>query len=265
MSLNLEDNKRPYFPQLDLNATFDEIQAAFNDLSVKEFIIIGGGDTFAMTIGAGLINGKKWFELPSEGVTMTYNSTDARWEYSQGTTLMAYVSSVDDIPPSGDWTVDGGTIWIEISNYNFTLQESIESLFTNVFELQTDVYMSNSITLTQVDLVNLPDAGIEIMPDMAEGYYYIVDKFVFEGRFGTIPYTGGSSFFINANGTAIVVATVPVTIATASFDTLWTNGSFNQTAVYAANKGFSVGMNSYLADGDGDVKITMYYKIIKAA
>lgn len=51
MGLNLDDNKRPYFKQLNLDETFDEIQNAFNDLensitpSSLDAVLAAGNET----------------------------------------------------------------------------------------------------------------------------------------------------------------------------------------------------------------------------
>jgi len=54
---------------------------------------------------------------------------------------------------------------------------------------------------------------------------------------------------------------IPVSIVTSAFNTIFVNNQFSQTVTYPINKGFSLGMSDYLLDGDGDLKITITYKI----
>jgi hypothetical protein len=270
--LNLDDNKRPYFKQLNLDATFDEIQAYVNTLTdatlILEFLLFNaGGDYTTLTKLTTDIDGKHAYEMVSESQTpkVFYSSIDLRWYYSLNDVNVAYIDSVSNYPQSGTWTIiTGGTV---IVTTKVLLFDSVQKFVED--QTQMNIYLTNQLpTETQItvdfqQLLDLPDTSIELLPDLPLGKAYIIERIQLRYYYNSTTFTGGSNFNIAINGTSDIIASVPVTLVNSVNDKFWANQSFNQNVVYSPNKGIQLQMSSYLADGDGTVDIRIFTKTIE--
>jgi hypothetical protein len=129
-----------------------------------DFLAIEVGDSFIMSKSETQVNGKDSWALEEEGLIMSWNSDDERWEAIENDVLTSYVAASvgSTVPPSGLWEiVGGGQVYYSIIPVQGTLQDALETLGAyaaavfdadNIHYNNTDSGLNASNVNTAIDL-----------------------------------------------------------------------------------------------------------------
>lgn len=136
-------------------------------------------------------------------------------------------------------------------------------------------YKTGTLTLAQIlDLYNTP---VQVLPTLATGFMYVVDKLVLEALYGSAAFVGGGNVYLQYGTTAHGTSTATGNIAAAfltglSADSIIsTTGAINSTSglatsvtegasltITAASAAFTVGTG-------GSAVYHVYYRVIPVA